>query len=93
MADYGAGPLWRRCPSVQGTRVVNLNLDSLPLSSQLKQELRAWAARFDALSGTDYEWPSRAARQHWVADGRALLDPVRRELGADYDVTYSADHH
>jgi hypothetical protein len=93
MADYGADPLWRRYESVQGTRVVNLTLDSLPLSSPLKRELRAWATRFDALSRTDYAWPSRAARQQWVTDGQALLDPVRRELGPGYDVTYSADHY
>src|SRR5689334_11197585 len=32
MADYGANPLWRRCESAEGARLVNVNLDSRPLS-------------------------------------------------------------
>lgn len=82
-ADYGADPLWLRDkPSVM------VALDDLPLSAGLKGRLRAWAARFDALSETGYEWPSTAAQCEWVADGQKLLDPLRRELGSDYDVSY-----
>lgn len=91
MADYCADPLWRRCESCQASRVVDLDLDLLPLTSQLKQQLRAWAARFDALSNAGFEWPNIAEERQWITDGRALLDPVRKELGPGYDVTYFAD--
>jgi hypothetical protein len=91
MADYWADPLWRCCESGEASRVISLDLDSLPLSSQLRQQLRAWAARFDALSETGYEWPNVTEERQWVTDGRALLEPVREELGSGYDVTYFAD--
>lgn len=65
-----------------------VSLDRLPLSAELRAALRAWAARFDDLMRTDYEWPGDAARIAWVADGRALLGPVVEELGSGYDVSY-----
>jgi hypothetical protein len=55
-------------------------------------DLRAWAAPFDALRTTNYEWPNPVDRRRWVADGQALLEPVQRELGAGYDIDYVGDH-
>lgn len=86
MADYGADPLWRRGQGGKANGMIAL--DALPLSTRLTQDLRAWAARFDALSETDYEWPNTADERKWVADGQALLEPDQRELGAGYDVSY-----
>jgi hypothetical protein len=91
MADYRADPLWRRYESRESKRVMSLDLNSLPLSPELKQQLRAWAARFDALAETGYEWLSADHERQWVTDGRALLEPVRQELGPGYDVIYFAD--
>ena len=88
MADYGADPLWRRYASGETARLIALNLDTLPLSTTLKQDLRAWAARFDALSETGYEWPNAADERKWITDGRALLEPLRRELRPEYEVSY-----
>lgn len=66
-------------------------LDRLPLGDELKGRLRAWAARFDALMDTGYEWPSRLEEIAWVSDGRVLLGTLRQELGRGYDVEYF--HH
>jgi hypothetical protein len=86
MADYYADPLWHRSPAGKGA--VMISLDSLPLSAELKIRLRKWAQRFDELMETDYEWPSDAEAAAWVAEGQALLEPLRHELGDEYDVTY-----
>ncbi len=86
MTDYLADPLWTRGPTGAGTAMVRL--DSLPLSAELKARLRAWAARYDALMNSDYEWPSEADKDTWDAEGRALLPLVRAELGPGYDVQY-----
>lgn len=85
MADYLADPLWRR-GSDGATRMVSL--DRLPLTAELKAALRAWAARYDDLMRTDYEWPSDAERIAWTAEGRALLGPASEELGPAYEVSY-----
>ncbi|MGH3189113.1 MAG: hypothetical protein ACRDPY_37870 [Streptosporangiaceae bacterium] len=86
MADYLADPLWYRSSSGAGECMVSL--DRLPLSAELKSQLRAWAARYDALMDTGYEWSGRLEEAAWDADGRALLEPLREELGRGYDVQY-----
>ena len=80
MADYGADPLWRQYETPKASREIALDLDSRPLSARLKHELRAWAARFAALSKSGYEWPSVEDERTWVADGRALLEPFAKSL-------------
>ncbi|HEU5008465.1 MAG TPA: hypothetical protein VFT67_15930 [Jatrophihabitantaceae bacterium] len=86
MADYLADPLWYRSTTGVGESMVSL--ERLQLSADLKSRLRAWARRFDALMDTDYEWPSRMEEATWEAAGRALLEPLREELGPGYDVQY-----
>lgn len=85
MADYLADPLWSGGPNGATGEV---SLDRLPLSAELKASLRAWAARYDDLMRTGYEWASDAARLAWTADGRALLKPVIDELGPGFEVSY-----
>lgn len=65
-----------------------IGLDTLPLSPEMKSRLRAWAKRHDSIMDTDYEWPSDADEAAWVAEGQAMLDLLRHELGEKYDVTY-----
>ncbi|MGH3430693.1 MAG: hypothetical protein ACRDQZ_24530 [Mycobacteriales bacterium] len=89
-ADYGADPLWRRDSSRPGGSSM-LPLDNLPLSPELKGRLRAWADRFDDLMHTDYEWPTAAEEARWIAEGRALVEPLRAELGPGYKVEYFHD--
>ena len=86
MADYLAEPLWSR--SATGAGACSMSLDGFSLSAELKRRLRDWAARYDALMQTGYEWPDPAYEAVWIADGRALLEAVRTELGPDYDVEY-----
>ena len=66
MADYLADPIWTRSSSGAGGCTVPL--DRLPLGDELKSRLRAWAARFDALMDTGYEWPSRMEEIAWVRE-------------------------
>ena len=89
MADYLADPLWYRSPRGAGT--FKFALDRLPLSANLKGHFRAWASRYDTLVDTGYAWHNAAAEAAWVVDGRVLLQPVKDELGPDYDVQYFAD--
>lgn len=86
MADYLADPVWTRTSSGAGGCMVPL--DRLPLGAELKGRLRAWAARFDALMDTEYQWPSRSEEISWVGDGRVLLETLQEELGRGYDVQY-----
>ncbi len=86
MADYLADPIWTRSSSGAGGCTVPL--DRLPLGDELKSRLHAWAARFDALMDTGYEWPSRMEEIAWVREGRVLLETLRQELGRGYDVQY-----
>ena len=89
MADYLADPNWTRSPSGADSGMVPL--DRLPLDAELKGRLRAWAARFDELMDTGYEWPSRTEQIAWVSDGRVLLETLRQELGRGYDIQYHHD--
>ncbi len=86
MADYLADPVWTRTSSGAGGCMVPL--DRLPLGAELKGKLRAWAARFDALMDTGYQWPSGREEITWVGDGRVLLKTLQEELGRGYDVQY-----
>ena len=86
MADYFVDPVWLR--TVDGRGSVSLRLERLSLSEGLIVRLRAWAARFDALQHSDYDWPDEATRMQWTEEGSRLTDEVRDELGPDYDVQY-----
>ncbi|WP_380162731.1 hypothetical protein [Kineococcus sp. R86509] len=83
-ADFGADPLWRQ--SAEGQKGM-VRLDRLPLSEDLKDDVRAWARRHDELMdppnpvrGTDTELDA------WVVTGRALVTRLRAELGPGFDV-------
>jgi hypothetical protein len=86
MADYLADPIWTRSSSGVGGCMVPL--DRLPLRAELKGRLRAWAARFDALMDTGYEWPSLMEEIAWVSDGRVLVETLRKKPGRGYDFQY-----
>lgn len=83
MAEYFAEPVWGRHPDR-----TPFTVESLPLPDDLKQRLRTWAKRYDALEATDYEWPSAAQRDAFNAAGRELTREVQEALGPDWDVRY-----
>jgi hypothetical protein len=87
MADYQCFPLWWH----GGRWIGMIQPDVLPLSEELKRRLSAWAAVYDGLMQTDYQWPSAAAQAAFVRDGRVLLAALREELGPDYEVWYVND--
>lgn len=84
MADYGADPVWERLPD--GKAGPMISIDSLPLSDGLKGRVRAWADRFDNITDTGCEFPSAAEEGAWAAEGRVLLELLRRELGPGFQV-------
>jgi hypothetical protein len=91
MADYFADPVWHRSADGAGAaRSGMVDLDSLPLTAALKQQLRAWARRHDdeLLPTEQCQWSSPDVEAAWIAQGQVLLELLRTELGPDYDVTY-----
>jgi hypothetical protein len=68
--DYGGALLW----STDGERVA---LEELPLSRELVEHAQGWVARYEE-SKLPWE-PTRD--EAWLAEGRRLLDDLRRELG------------
>ncbi|WP_152360520.1 hypothetical protein [Microlunatus speluncae] len=89
MADYGADPVWTA--ESGGRPGAMLSLTGLPVSDRIRAELRTWAAEYDALSGTDYEWPDEDRHRVWVEAGRTLADRLAQELGEEYRVHYFED--
>ena len=83
MADYECWPLWNG---------ENLDPDSLPLSMYLRQQLAAWADRYDETLLDEYPpesgFSSESEAEKFVDDGRELAYLLARELGQEYAVTY-----
>ena len=84
-ADFASDPLWLRTEDGRGSRM--LSLDSMPLSRELKRELREWAARHDELSDPPFAWGADSELDEWKRHGQELLAALRTELGPSYDVS------
>ena len=88
----GADPVRFRSPTRQASG--NLDLERLPLSPQLKDDLHAWERLVrraqQVLDTSAGEQDLRA----WATRAREdLLPRLRQELGADYDVQFIGDLH
>jgi hypothetical protein len=83
MADYECWPLWNG---------ENLDPDSLPPSAYLREQLAAWAERYDETLLDEYPpesgFLSGSEAEKFVEDGRELAQMFGRELGHEYAVTY-----
>ncbi|WP_432573135.1 hypothetical protein [Kineococcus sp. SYSU DK005] len=94
-ADFGADPLWRRTPAhAAGVVDLNVDLDRLPLSEELKSDVRAWARRHDEMQ--DPPNPLRGSEEElnaWVAAGRDLVLRLRTELGPGVEVVDGYQPH
>jgi hypothetical protein len=88
MADYGSSPLWGLDPENVG----NIAPSSLPLSEDLRSDLRAWAEHFDRTLNQDYPpeggFSSDAEELAFDEDGRKLWRRLQKELGDSYTVKY-----
>lgn len=87
-ADFSADPLWRRTSTSTGM----VNLDQLPLSRELKSELRTWARRHDELQ--DPPNPVRGSDEvlfAWTAVGKDLVVRLRAALAPRFIVVDGDD--
>src|SRR5665647_1515482 len=88
MADYETSPVWDEGPGGPG----DIDLETLPISIDLRADLLAWSDRFDATLDQDYPPDSGFAtpeeEQQFVADGAALAARLVDELGTDWQVDY-----
>ena len=80
MTDYYAHPLWEASPGTWG----NIDPETLPLSTRLKQDLKTWAEMYDATLDSDD--PSNSGFNS-VAEGQAfealrgnLIERLHKEL-------------
>jgi len=80
-ADFGADPIWcRKCGC-------NLNLDEVPLTQELKDELMSWVQIYSKSVLDESEYILEVSHQH-NKKGIELLDKVQKELGDKYTVSY-----
>lgn len=90
MADYHCFPLWE-----VGGEVRNVNPDDLPLTVELRAELRAWANAYDrTLNQEDPAnsgFATPAEEEAFEAEGRRLWRALQDQLGSDYKVIYFSE--
>lgn len=87
MADYGCWPLWEASPGIFG----DIDPATLPISDELKAQLRDWAEAYDRTLNQDDPrrsgFPSAADEAAFRRTGALLADRLRAELGPGYSVT------
>ena len=90
MADYDCSPLWEQTE----TGMDNIDPENLPISQGLRDALNAWAHRYNnTLDRNDpcrSGFPIPEAEAAFNADGQALLDRLKEELGQEYTLTFQA---
>lgn len=90
MADYECSPLWEQTE----TGTDDIDPEGLPISQGLRDALNARAQRYD--DTLDRDAPCRSgflnpeAEATFNADGQALLDRLKAELGQKYTLTFQA---
>lgn len=87
MSDYGCSPLWHS----DEDEVVNIDPESLPISSLLVSQLNEWAAEYDATLNQEYPpescFSSKEVEIKFLAKGYELASALKAELGS-ITVTY-----
>ena len=90
MADYECSPLWDQTE----TGTDNIDPEDLPISQGLRDALNAWAQQYDGtLDRADPHrsgFPNPEAEVTFNADGQALLDRLKAELGQGHTLTFQA---
>jgi hypothetical protein len=89
MADYDCWPIWL------DDEVGNVDPATLAISAELRDRLRVWAARFDAILVRDdpvrSSFGSEAAERSFHLDGVQLVVELQNELGSAHSVRYGLD--
>jgi hypothetical protein len=100
MGDYTADPLW------DARTEAMVNVDRLPVSANVREALREWAKRWEALAnaqlridGGQNQTPDGladvASQQAWedlAGNGQSLCEQLRRELGGGWRVGWVVFH-
>ena len=82
--DHGsADPTWRYVDG--GPRVTQVHMDSLALTQETKDALRAWHRLFEEIWSPEVE-PTDAEWDRFITEGERLRDKVAAELGPDAGV-------
>lgn len=91
-AEYGASPVWE-IDSVQPER--EIQLESLVITEDLRNELRAWSAEHETFAPVDdlhedehAKFPARRQVRVWAARGRELAKKLSHQLGPDVRVRF-----
>jgi hypothetical protein len=89
MADYACDPLWW----IEGDKVGNIDLETLPISQELIQKLREWATIYS--NTLNWDDPANSVgfineeeKYAFVKQGYQLADQLVKELGNNYSVFY-----
>ena len=87
-SEYMADPIF--CPDPDG--MGHISVDDLPLSPQLRNEIRQWDAVFQNTFNADYppdsKFSSDEAERHHIERGRAIALLLQQELGDNYEIVY-----
>ena len=82
-ADYGADAIWcKKCRC-------NLDIDDIPLSQELKEEIQTWVMSYSESVLDESEYIYEVAQQH-NRNGLKLLEKVQKELGFKYKISYKS---
>ena len=92
MADYYCHPLW----GTESDNFGDISPEELPISLELKNNLNAWAKRYDAILNTDDPklsgFSSAEEENIFIADGYKLAERLQEELGSTYKIIYHSDY-
>ena len=65
------------------------NLDGLPISTAVRQQLQTWVEDWKGASGQNYGRLRRESATRLRREGKGITEAIRRELGEGFDVFYA----
>lgn len=85
MAEFGAGPVWNTTPGREGP----MDTDLLPVSDELKKDLKQWSRQYDAIFEPDPREPgftNSESETQFHKMGLQLQARLKAELDGRADV-------
>ena len=86
MTDYRCFPLWENTNDIFD----NVNPDKLPISQELKQDLKNWAAKYDDTLNLDDPmnsgFKSEEEEKQFEQEGKNLQKRLQKELGEIFTI-------